>query len=603
MTGVEKTQLAAVLSHLPDKPGVYLMKDANAQVIYVGKAINLKNRVRSYFQESRNHTPKVRVMVEQIITLETIITGTEMEALILESNLIKKHRPKYNIRLRDDKQYPYLRIDVQDAFPRVTIARQIKKDGARYFGPYTSSGAVYETLRLLKKIFPLRTCKRNIGEDRGRPCLNYHIKRCLAPCDRQVDEAAYQQMIREICLFLEGRQDKLMKKLRAKMLDASDRMAFEQAAKIRDQIQAIEKVIEKQNINIPAADDQDALGLARNHAGTCVQVFLVRSGKLIGREHFLLAGEEGAADREVLTGFIKQYYARAAFIPKEILLPLEIDEPDLIAAWLTERRGTKVHLQIPKRGVKRELVNMATENAREVLDRQTAQLQQQEAHSLGAVAELQQYLQLTSPPYRIECFDNSNIQGADAVSSMVVFEGGKPKKEDYRRYKIKTVQGANDFATMQEVVHRRYKDGKPPLPDLIIIDGGKGQLHAARAVLHGLNLAHIPTYGLAKEFELLFREDDPAPIALPRHSTALFLVQRIRDEAHRFAITYHRQLRRKRNLASLLDEIPGVGAKRRKALYEHFGTIDKIKRAPAEDLAKVPGISPALAAEIVAQLN
>lgn len=600
---MEKTQLAAVLSHLPDKPGVYLMKDANAQVIYVGKAINLKNRVRSYFQESRNHTPKVRVMVEQIITLETIITGTEMEALILESNLIKKHRPKYNIRLRDDKQYPYLRIDVQDAFSRVTIARQIKKDGARYFGPYTSSGAVYETLRLLKKIFPLRTCKRNIGEDRGRPCLNYHIKRCLAPCDRQVDEAAYRQMIREICLFLEGRQDKLMKKLRAKMLDASDRMAFEQAAKIRDQIQAIEKVIEKQNINIPAADDQDALGLARNHAGTCVQVFLVRSGKLIGREHFLLAGEEGAADREVLTGFIKQYYARAAFIPKEILLPLEIDEPDLIAAWLTERRGTKVHLQIPKRGVKRELVNMATENAREVLDGQTAQLQQQEAHSLGAVTELQQYLQLTNPPYRIECFDNSNIQGADAVSSMVVFEGGKPKKEDYRRYKIKTVQGANDFATMQEVVHRRYKDGKPPLPDLIIIDGGKGQLHAAREVLHGLNLAHIPTYGLAKEFELLFREEDPAPIALPRHSTALFLVQRIRDEAHRFAITYHRQLRRKRNLASLLDEIPGVGAKRRKALYEHFDTIDKIKRAPAEDLAKVPGISPALAAEIVAQLN
>lgn len=597
------TQLADSLRLLTEKPGVYLMKDAGDRVIYVGKAVNLKNRVRSYFQESRNHAPKVRIMIEQVVAFETIITGSEMEALILESNLIKKHRPKYNIRLRDDKQYPYLRIDVQDAFPRVTIARQIKKDGARYFGPYTSAGAVHETLRLLKRLFPLRVCKRKIGQDQGRPCLNYHIKRCLAPCDSRIDEATYGQMIREICLFLEGRQDDLVKNLRQRMLAASEQLAFEQAAKLRDQIQAVEKVVEKQNINIPHADDQDAIGMARSHAGTCVQVFLVRSGKLVGREHFLLEGEAGAEDQEVLTGFIKQYYARAAFIPKEILLPLEIEDYDLIGHWLTERRGTKAHVQIPKRGTKRELVNMAMENAREILEGQEARLLQQEAHSTGAVQELQRYLQLPREPYRIECFDNSNIQGADAVSSMVVFEGGKPKKEEYRRFKIKTVQGADDYATMQEVVHRRYKDARPPLPDIIIIDGGKGQLHAAREVLRSLDLTEIPTYGLAKEFEHLFAGEDPDPIVLPRHSAALYLVQRIRDEAHRFAITYHRLLRRKRNLASLLDEIEGVGSKRRKALYEHFGSIDKIKRAGLEELAKVSGISPALAAKISTALN
>jgi excinuclease ABC subunit C len=591
------------LKLLPDKPGVYLMKDADGRVIYVGKAINLKNRVRSYFQSSRTHSAKVRVMVDHIVELETIITSSELEALILESNLIKKYRPKYNIRLRDDKHYPYLRIDVQDLFPRVTIARQIKKDGARYFGPYTSAGAVYETLRMLKKLFPLRTCKRKIGEDKGRPCLNYHIKRCLAPCDDKVDRVTYHQMIKEICLFLEGRQDDLIKKLRQRMVEASENLAFEQAAKLRDQLQAVEKVIEKQNINIPDANDQDAIGMGRSHVGTCMQVFFVRSGKLIGREHFLLEGEDGAEDQEVLTGFIKQYYARAAFIPKEILLPIEIEDHALISQWLTEQRGTKVSLQVPKRGTKRELINMAMENAREVLEQQQERLQHTETQTSGAVRELQQYLHLSQEPYRIECFDNSNIQGADPVSSMVVFEGGKPKKDDYRRFKIQTVQGANDFATMQEVVFRRYKDAQPPLPDLIIIDGGKGQLHAARDVLRSVGMTHIPTYGLAKEFEHLFVEGNPDPIILPRHSAALYLVQRIRDEAHRFAITYHRQLRRKRNLASLLDEIEGVGPKRRKALYDHFGSFEKIKKATVEDLAKLPGISPALAVKIVEHLH
>jgi excinuclease ABC subunit C len=597
------TELEESLNHLPDKPGVYLMKDVDGRVIYVGKAINLKNRVRSYFQSSRTHSAKVKVMVDHIVGLETIITSSELEALILESNLIKKHRPKYNIRLRDDKHYPYLRIDVQDQFPRVTIARQIKKDGARYFGPYTSAGAVYETLRMLKKLFPLRTCKRKIGEDKGRPCLNYHIKRCLAPCDDKVDRVTYHQMIKEICLFLEGRQDDLIKKLRQRMLEASENLAFEHAAKLRDQLQAVEKVIEKQNINIPDANDQDAIGMGRSHVGTCMQVFFVRSGKLIGREHFLLEGEDGAEDQEVLTGFIKQYYARAAFIPKEILLPIEIEDHALISQWLAEQRGTKVSLEVPKRGTKRELINMAMENAREVLEQQQERLQHTEKQTSGAVRELQQYLHLSREPYRIECFDNSNIQGADPVSSMVVFEGGKPKKDDYRRFKIQTVQGANDFATMQEVVFRRYKDAQPPLPDLIIIDGGKGQLHAARDVLRSVGMTHIPTYGLAKEFEHLFVEGNPEPIILPRHSAALYLVQRIRDEAHRFAITYHRQLRRKRNLASLLDEIEGVGPKRRKALYDHFGSFEKIKKATMEDLAKLPGISPALAVKIVEHLH
>lgn len=586
------------LKHLPDRPGVYLFKDELGRIIYVGKAISLKNRVRSYFQSSRNHALKVRVMVEQIVDLETIITGSELEALILESNLIKKHYPKYNIRLRDDKQYPYVRIDVQDAFPRITIARHIKKDGARYFGPYTSSGAVYETLRLLKKLFPLRTCKRKIGEDVGRPCLNYHIKRCLAPCDNRIDQVVYQQMIKEICLFLEGRQDALVKRLRQRMLEASENMAFEFAAKLRDQIRAVEKVVEKQNITIPDASDQDAIGIGRSHLGSCIQVFFIRSGKLTGREHFLLAGEENASDREVLTGFIKQYYSRAAFIPKEVLLPMDIDERDLISQWLAELRGTKVSLQIPKRGTKRELVDMANDNAREVLEQQHGRLENHMAQTTGAVQELQTYLGLEREPFRIECFDNSNIQGSDPVSSVVVFEGGTPKKDDYRRFKIKTVEGADDYATMQEAVYRRYKEARAPLPDLIIIDGGKGQLHAAREVLHSLGLADIPTYGLAKEFEHLFVEGNPEPIILPRHSAALYLLQRIRDEAHRFAVTYHRQLRRKRNLASLLDEIEGIGSKRRKALYEYFGSFDKIKKAGIEELAKVPGISLSIAARI-----
>jgi excinuclease ABC subunit C len=592
-----------ILKHLPDRPGVYMFRDELGRIIYVGKAINLKNRVRSYFQNTRNHAVKVKIMVEQIADLETIITGSELEALILESNLIKKHHPKYNIRLRDDKQYPYVRIDVQDNFPRITIARQIKKDGARYFGPYTSVGAVYETLRLLKKLFPLRTCKRKIGEDIGRPCLNYHIKRCLAPCDDKIDQTSYHQMIKEICLFLEGRQDDLVKSLRQRMLEAAENTNFEHAAKFRDQIRAIEKVVEKQHIIVPDASDQDAIGMGRSHLGACIQVFFIRSGKLTGRDHFLLEGEEDATDREVLTGFIKQYYMRAAFIPKEILLPMDIDDEALISQWLAERRGTKVSLQIPKRGTKRELVGMATENAQEVLEQQHARLEHHESQTMGAVRELQTYLGLEREPLRIECFDNSNIQGTDPVSSVVVFEGGKPKKDDYRRFKIKTVEGADDYATMQEAVYRRYKETRTPLPDLIIIDGGKGQLHAAREILYRLGLADIPTYGLAKEFEHLFVEGNPEPIILPRHCAALYLVQRIRDEAHRFAITYHRQLRRKRNLASLLDEIEGVGPKRRKALYEYFGNIDSIKKASLEELAKVPGISPILAAKISAGLQ
>lgn len=583
------SELEQKLAHLPDKPGVYLMKDAGGRIIYVGKAVNLKNRVRSYFQASRNHSPKVRAMVARIADLEYIITASEIEALILECNLIKKHRPKYNISLKDDKSYPYIKVTVNEAYPRVYSTRKVQKDGARYFGPYTSAGAVHETLALLRKLFPLRTCRRL---DARRPCLQFHIKRCLAPCSGRVDEDQYRAMIKAVCLFLEGRSDDVVKELKRRMEEAAENLEFEQAAQLRDQLAAVEKVREKQNI-VTGSGDQDVIGLARSAAGACVQVFFIRSGKMVGRDHFLLTGSDDEDDAAVLTAFMKQYYSQATFIPREILLPLALDEQDLLADWLTSIKGSRVDVVTPQRGTKKDLVTMAAGNAAAVLEEQAAKIQADADATAGAVLELGEHLDLEAPPERIECFDISHIQGAETVASMVVFEGGRPKKDEYRRYKLRTVEGKpDDFKSMQEVVGRRYRDAdQGPLPDLIIIDGGKGQLNAALEVIRSLGLHDIPVVGLAKEFEHIFREGESDPVILPRHSQALYLVQRIRDEAHRFAITYHRKLRAKRNMVSVLDHIPGIGAKRRKALWDHFGSLAKIKAAAVDELAAVPGMT------------
>ena len=597
------------LKLLPDRPGVYLMKDEAGKIIYIGKAVSLKNRVRSYFQSSRNLTTKVLAMVSQVRDIEVIATDSGVEALILESNLIKKHKPKYNIRLKDDKHYPYLKVTLNEKWPRLLVARQIKKDGARYFGPYTTSGAVWETMRLARRIFPLRTCHR--VEAHSRPCLNLHIGRCLGPC--RPDYAGgteYAGAVRDLGLFLEGREEELVKKLRAKMEEAAENLQFERAAEIRDQIRAIEMITEKQKIISAGLEDQDVIAYARSGDETCVQVFFVRNGKLIGREHFRLAGTEGLEGTEILDAFLKQFYNEAAFVPREILIPDELEDSEVIREWLSGRRGAKVVLTRPKRGAKKELLDMVLANAKLVIDEQKVQRQREFDATKGALSELQEQLGLPKLPERIECYDISHTQGAATVASMVVFEEGKPAKGEYRRFRIRTVEGPDDFASMAEVIERRFRRGLQEreaqvegagfawFPDLVIIDGGKGQLSAARGVMRRLGLEHIPTFGLAKENEWLFGEGNPDPIILPRESAALFLLQRVRDEAHRFAVTYHRNLRGKAGLKSALDEIPGIGPARKKALLRKFGSVAGLRQATAEELAEVDGISPKLAETI-----
>lgn len=587
------------LKLLPDTPGVYIMKNEQGKIIYVGKAIVLRNRVRQYFQSGKRQAPKVRAMVSHIADFETIQTRSEVEALILECNLIKKHKPRYNISLKDDKSYPYVKVTVQEPYPRVFVTRRVMKDGARYFGPYTNVTAVHESLKLLKRLFPLRTCRHL--ED--RPCLEYHIKRCLAPCADKISAEEYGGMVRAVLLFLEGRTEEVERELTARMGAAAEAYQFELAARLRDQLRAVQKVAEKQNI-VTGAGDQDALGMARSELGVCVQVFFIRDGKMLGREHFILQGSEEESDGDILTAFLQQYYHRAAFIPREILLPLPIEtaEQELLEKWLTEKkqelsaRGltASVHLTLPQRGTKHDIVEMAASNAEKYLQDEAARLKQATAQTLGAVEELGRYLRLKKAPNRMECFDISHIQGSETVASMVVFEGGLPKKSDYRRFKIRSTEGKpDDFLSMREVTTRRYV-GLPAeeLPDLIVIDGGKGQLSSALEIIRQ-QAGHmdVPVVGLAKQFELVFTEGEPEPVVLPRHSQALYLIQRIRDEAHRFAITYHRKLRDKRNLVSVLDHIVGIGPKRREALRAHFGTIAKLKAASVEELASAPGMN------------
>mgnify|MGYP001021537180 FL=1 len=592
--------VAEKLKLLPESPGVYLMKDARGKIIYVGKAIVLKNRVRQYFQSSRNQAPKVRAMVSHIADFETIMTANEVESLILEANLIKKHRPRYNIRLKDDKSYPYVKVTVQEEYPRVFITRRVVRDGARYFGPYTNVTALRDSLKLLKRLFPMRTC-RTMPE---RPCLEYHIKRCLAPCVGKVTAEDYGAMIRAVLLFLEGRTDDVERELEHRMNLAAEAYHFETAARLRDQLTAVRKAAERQNI-VTGAGDQDAIGMARSAAGVCVQIFFIRGGKMIGREHFLLRGSEEESDADILRAFLEQYYNQATFVPREVLLPCAIDAAgqEIIERWLAEKKGGgKVILLTPQRGTKHDIVEMATGNAEKFLTDEETRRSLADEQTLGAVEELGRYLGLRKLPYRMECFDISHNQGQETVASMVVFEGGMPKKSDYRRFKIKSAEGKpDDFLSMREVTTRRYVGlPKEELPDLIIIDGGKGQLSSALEIIRNeAGHKEVPVVGLAKQFELVFTEGNSEPVELPRRSPSLYLIQRIRDEAHRFAITFHRKLRGKRNLVSVLDHIVGIGPKRRQSLWAHFGTLDKIKAASVDELATVPGMNRPSAEAIV----
>ena len=596
------------LQTLPTKPGVYLMKDEQGEVIYVGKAVNLRNRVRSYFHASAQHSPKLRRMVDHIADFDFIVTDSEIEALILECNLIKEHRPKYNVRLKDDKRYPYIKVTWQEDYPRVIITRRMEQDGARYFGPFTAVWAVHQTLDVLRRLFPYLTCKRKITGQDTRACLYYHIGRCAGPCIGAISKEEYRALINHLCLFLEGRTEEIVADLRAKMRSAAEALDFERAAVLRDQIRAVEKVTERQKIVLVVEGDQDVIALAREEDDACVQVFFIRQGKLIGREYFVLAGTAEESEAEIVASFVKQFYDEAAYVPPRILLPTEIEEAPIIEAWLREKRGSKVKLHVPRRGRQRELVQMAAENAAETLASLRAQWVMDAGRSVKALAELQEHLGLEEAPTRIEGYDISNIQGTAATGSMVVFVKGVPRKSNYRRFRIRTVEGADDYAMMQEVLRRRFRratqrisesasgetgeDSWTIMPDLIVVDGGKGQLNATLEVLEEYGLrGEVPVISLAKKREEVFMPGCSEPLILPRDSQALYLLQRIRDEAHRFAIGYHRQLRTKKSLASMLEEVPGIGPKRRQALLQHFGSIEAIRRANIEELAAVKGMT------------
>lgn len=581
------------LAVLPEKPGVYLMHDASGKVIYVGKAVVLKNRVRSYFRNLASHTPKVKAMVAKIAEIETIVTSSEVEALILECNLIKKYRPRYNISLKDDKTYPYLKVTMQEDFPRLYVTRRQLRDGARYYGPYADAGAMHATVKLLRSMFPLRTC-RKMNPD--RPCLNYHIKRCLAPCAGYISKADYHKMIKSICMVLDGRTTELERDLKQQMQEAADNYAFEEAARLRDQLQAVARLNEAQKAVTNNGGDMDIFGLGQDMTGLCVQLFFVRKGKLIGRDNFFLP-DGGDTPQEVMTAFVKQYYNEATFIPKEVVLPYlpEEDEKQLIETWLADKAQRRVELLLPQRGVKKDLLKLANENAVKLLNERLRKGSLSLKNDLQAAEELQQALGLEHPLERMDCFDISHTQGSETVASMVVFRNGTSSKKDYRRYKIVSAEGKpDDFKSMQEVVYRRYRDYED-LPSLVVIDGGKGQLSSALEVIRGLGLDDLPVVGLAKREEEIFKPHQSESIMLDREGAALHLIQRIRDEAHRFAITYHRKLRGKRNLVSVLDHVEGIGHKRRQELWKAFKTLDAMRAASVEELAAVEGMNHAAA--------
>jgi len=600
---VKAVRLEELLKSLPRKPGVYLFKDIQDHVLYIGKASNLNHRVRSYFSSPLSPSPKLQRLTNKISDFEFIVTDSEQEALILECNLIKRYRPRYNIRLKDDKAFPYLKINLSEEWPRVSITRRLEEDGSRYFGPFASAGSVRQTLKLIKKIFPFRSCNKAITGNDNRPCLNYYIHRCLGPCIGVVTKEEYAEVINQVILFLEGKRELVLRKLKGKMAAASSQFHFEKAALLRDQIQAVERVIEGQKIATTVKGEQDVIALAQIKDQACVEIFFIRNSKLIGREHFLMEGIQEEKPSQIITSFVKQYYVSASFIPPLILLQYPVDDVAVITEWLKAKRKRKVSLQVPKRGAKKQLVDMVAQNANQSLE--LAKVKQTAPESItSSLEELKGRLQLPQTPLRIECYDISNIQGSLAVGSMVIFDKGLPKPAQYRRFRIKTVVGVNDYAMMQEVIRRRFKRSMSTegtwsiIPDLILIDGGKGQLNATLEVLRQLEMKTIPTASLAKQREEVFLPNKSEPVDIPQNSPALHLLQRIRDEAHRFALGYHQRLRHKEGIMSILDSIPGIGPKRKKALLRKFGSIQTIKQASLDELAKTSGITLTLAHRI-----
>lgn len=595
------------LEGIPSSPGVYFFKDKEGKIIYVGKASSLRSRVRSYFQKETSLDSKSRVLVKKIADLEYIVTDSEVEALVLESNFIKEYRPRYNVLLKDDKQYPYIKITTAEFFPRIFLERNFVQDGSRYFGPYTNVGAVRSTLDLLRKIFPLRFCRQNLhlGKAKGqRPCLNYQMGRCLAPCQGTVEVSEYQRVVKEIILFLEGKQDVLLVEFREKMQQAAADLKFEQASLWRDRCQSLETILQKQKIVSTDLNDQDVLALVSNDSEkktALVQVFFIRSGKLVGKEQFFLKNTVNRGNDEILKSFIQQFYNRAFYIPREILLSSESEDKELLEEWLKGLKGKKVFLRTPRRGVKLDLVKMATKNAHFFLAQKEIFSSRQESLNQQGLEELALLLNLDTLPYRIEGYDISTLQGENTVASRVVFIAGKPAKEKYRRYRIQTVTGIDDYAGMREVLKRRFyslREGEElSLPNLILIDGGQGHLSAARQAFEETG-TNIPFVSLAKEEEIIFRGDGGEPLNLPAVSPALRLLQQVRDEAHRFAVSYHRLLRKKSIRQGILDDIPGIGPARKKALLQHFESLEKIKAASLQELLLVKGINQAIAEKI-----
>ena len=669
------TPLTETLTQIPDMPGVYMMLAADGTVLYIGKAISLRNRVRSYFQESAAHTIRTQALVERVVDVRTVVVTNEVEALILEANLIKRYQPPYNVRLRDDKRYPYLKV-TNEPFPRVLFTRVVKDDGARYFGPYTNAHGLRELINLVRIVFPLRTCPEPIDGRRRRPCLQYHIKRCLAPCVGYQSEEEYDRMIEEVVLFLEGKQDSLLSRLQREMVTSAEGYNFEAAARLRDRIVAVRRVTENQKVVWRSRVDMDLVGLARAQGQACMQVFMVRAGKLIAQEYFILDGIADQPDAVLASEFLKQFYTArtagapepagisplaslrtargvdvpvplgkaaerrarvsASAIPKEIMVRALPSDRSVIEAWLTEYKGTRVRVIAPQRGERSEYLKLVEKNAEQNLKAFLAHQEVQETAQAASLTELADALELPEPPHRIECYDISNIQGSNAVSSMVVFQEGRAKKSDYRKFKIQYDKGPNDFAMMQETLRRRLRylrtktdidvanrdgavksaKGRTRIidqlarkekfnkkPDLLLIDGGKGQLSAVVEVLEEMDMTGIPVAGLAKENEWLYVPGQSEPIVLPPNSAALHLVMRIRDEAHRFAVTYHRQRRGKEMTRSAMDALAGVGPVRRKRLLNAFGSVAAIRKAGLDEIASVKGMTPALAAKIKSSLE
>jgi excinuclease ABC subunit C len=613
-------ELEATLKRLPDRPGVYLMKDARGDVLFVGKAQSLRHRVRSYWQkQAPTHLEghRIRAVVDRIADVEVTEVDSVSEALLLEANLIKRFKPRFNVRLKDDKSYPYIKVTLADDFPRVERTRKLVNDGSRYFGPYASATSVDESMNLVRRLFPFRTCTIDIRDGERalqRPCLLFHIKRCQGPCIEAISKADYRADIEQVELFLEGRQETLVKALRREMSAASDRQEYERAATHRDKIRAIERTMESQKMAAFARTELDLVGMARQDNQAAMTLFIIRDGKMIGRDVYLLDAAREATDAEVLASFLEQYYARATSIPREIYVPDGVTDTADLQTFLVEKRGGPVHLRTPQRGEKRDLMELAGRNAAETLAREQARWLADQGKTLAALEELAAALDVPGTPFRIECYDISNFQGSESVGSMVVFEDGKPRSGEYRRFRIRTVEGPNDVASHQEVLRRRFRATKSgeegseeerrwAMPDLVIVDGGKPQVNAAKQVLDELGLHDLPLAGLAKEREELFLPGRSEPIVLPATSAALYLVQRLRDEAHRFAITYHRTLRDRRTVRSAFDDLPGVGPKRKRELLKVFGSIKRVREAPVEQIAAVPGISRTLAERIKATLE